>query len=118
VLKHWLKLRDRCDRCGLRLERGEHDYFTGSMLVNFTLSGAIFFTALAVIMIRSAPNIPWDTLQFVMPLLMIVTPILLFPVSKLLWLAFDLALRPATQEELDWHRASEEQFSSEKAPRK
>src|SRR5512132_2593997 len=41
VLQNWLKLRVRCGQCGLRLERGEHDYFIGSMMILFVLTGSV-----------------------------------------------------------------------------
>jgi uncharacterized protein (DUF983 family) len=114
VLKHWLKLRERCGTCGLRLERGEHDYFVGSMLLNFCLAGVLFLLTLAVIMIASWPDVPWDTLQILLPLLIIVVPLVLFPFSKLLWLAADIAMRPVHPEELEWHRDAGAAFSTDR----
>ncbi|MFL5578415.1 MAG: DUF983 domain-containing protein [Gemmatimonadaceae bacterium] len=113
VLRNWLKLRERCGTCGLRLERGEHDYFTGSILFNFVLSGVLFLLALVVVVVATWPNVPWDVLQYLLPLLILVAPVVLFPFAKLLWLAFDLMLRPVNPEELDWHRATREVWSSE-----
>lgn len=39
----------------------------------------------------------------------------LFPFSKLIWLAFDLMLRPVTPAELDWHRTEAAEWSSERS---
>jgi uncharacterized protein (DUF983 family) len=118
VLQHWLKLRVRCGTCGLRLERGEHDYFTGSMMFNFVISGLLFALSLAVVLAATWPSVPWDAIQYVWGPLIVVLPLLLFPFSKLLWLAFDLMLRPVTPEELEWHRAATGAWSSERsAPR-
>jgi uncharacterized protein (DUF983 family) len=112
VLQHWFKLRVRCGTCGLRLERGEHDYFTGSMLLNYCLAGVIVLGALAIILIARWPEIPWSLIQYGSPVVIIVLPFLLFPFSKLLWLAADIAIRPVTLEELEWHRSAEEEFST------
>jgi hypothetical protein len=38
--------------------------------------------------------VPWDALQVWAPVGMVVTPVVTYPFSKLLWLSFDLALRP------------------------
>jgi hypothetical protein len=38
-----------------------------------------------------------------------------FPFAKLLWLAFDLALRPVTPSELEWHRTATREFDTERA---
>lgn len=46
------------------------------------------------------PKVNWDVLGIVAPLAMAVAPFVLFPFSKLVWLAADLALRPAHASEL------------------
>ena len=38
----------------------------------------------------------------------------LLPVAKLLWLAFDLTLRPVGPAELEWHRAADSEFETER----
>jgi uncharacterized protein (DUF983 family) len=118
VLKHWLKLRVRCGSCGLRLERGEHDYFTGSLMFNFVIAGVLLLVTLAVVLVTMWPNVPWDALEVGGPIAMLVAPLVIFPFSKLLWLAFDLMLRPVTPEEMEWHRTAESEWSSERAPRR
>jgi hypothetical protein len=40
------------------------------------------------------PTVPWDGIAIGAPLGMAVAPVLLYPVSKLLWLAVDLGFRP------------------------
>ena len=114
VLEHWLKLRVRCASCGMRLERGEHDYFTGSILLNYCLAGVIVVVGLALVVIVQWPNVPWDTIQWAAPLAVVVLPFVLFPFSKLMWLAADIAIRPMTAAELEWHRAASEEFSTGK----
>jgi hypothetical protein len=55
---------------------------------------------------------PWDLLENGLPVLVIVELLLFFPFAKLLWLAFDLMLRPVTAQELEWHKASEREFET------
>ena len=112
VLEHWLKLRVRCGTCGLRLQRGEHDYFVGSMMILFVLAGSLLLGVLVVTLVVAWPDVPWDLLQNGLPILMLIALPALFPFSKLLWLAFDLMLRPVTPEELDWHRAAAGEWST------
>ena len=112
VLRHWLKLRVRCGTCGLRTERGEHDYFVGSIFILFTLAGILVIGTLVVTLLVTWPTVPWDLLQYGLPIMMLVAMPALFPFAKLVWLAFDLMLRPVTTEELDWHRSTEAEFSS------
>jgi uncharacterized protein (DUF983 family) len=117
IVKNWLKLHVRCGNCGIRTERGEHDYFMGSMMLNFVMTGTILLVAIAVTLVTRWPDVPWDTLQWVGPAAMIVLPFVLFPWSKLVWLAFDIMLRPVTPEELEWHRTAGSEWSTEYAPR-
>lgn len=104
VLRHWFKMRDRCGNCGLAIERGERDYFIGSMMFNLTVSEMTFAIAFVTIMLVMWPNVPWDTLEWAAPLGMLAAPFVLFPFSKLAWLAFDILLRPVTPDELNGSR--------------
>jgi uncharacterized protein (DUF983 family) len=116
VMRGWFKMRERCGTCGIRIERGEHDYFVGSMLFNYIVAGLLLLGALAVTVVVTWPNVPWGTLQFLGPVLIVVAVVGLFPFSKLIWLAFDLMLRPATPEELEWHRTAPDVQSSDEPP--
>jgi len=100
VLRHWFKMRDRCGNCGLAIERGERDYFIGSMMFNLGVSEMIFAITFVSIMVVMWPNVPWDTLEWAAPLGMLAAPFVLFPFSKLAWLGFDILLRPVTPDEL------------------
>lgn len=112
VLEHWLRLQVRCPRCGMRLERGEHDYFTGSMLFNLIISELLFALLFVGYLIVVWPDVNWDVAQYVIVTLVAAAPLVLYPVSKLVWLAFDLMLRPLTPSELEWHRTSQNRFST------
>ena len=111
VLHHWLKLRVKCGTCGLRLQRGEHDSFIGSMFILFTLVGVTIYAVLTVTMLATEST-PWDLLENGLPVLALVLLLVYFPFSKLVWLAFDLMLRPVTPEELEWHREATTEWSS------
>lgn len=94
VLRHWLKMRERCGNCARKLERGEKDYFIGSMMFNMILSEGLFVAALIATLVLLPPPVPWNALETWIPIGMIAAPFLMFPFSKLAWLAFDLLLRP------------------------
>jgi uncharacterized protein (DUF983 family) len=100
VLAHWFKARERCGNCGLAIERGERDYFIGSMMFNLVVSELLFAVVFVTTLVAKWPNVPWDTLQWAAPLGMGAAPFVLFPFSKLLWLGFDILLRPVTPDEL------------------
>ena len=67
----WLRMRERCPACGLKLERGEEGYPVGSYMFNIVAAELIF-----------------------------AAPFAIFPFSKTLFLAFDLLFRPATHDEV------------------
>ena len=102
----------RCPTCGLRIERGEHDYFVGSMMFNFIIGGTLFIGILLTVLVITWPDVPWVALQYGAPALIVAAPFILFPFSKLLWLAFDLMLRPLTPGEMDWHRSEKSEWST------
>ena len=117
VLQGWMKLRVKCGTCGLRLLRGEHDTVMGFAFILFTLV-ALFSYAVLVVTLLVTESTPWDLLQNGLPVLVLVEILAFFPFAKLLWLAFDLMLRPVTPSELEWHRTAESQFDTERsAPR-
>ncbi|HJR41607.1 MAG TPA: DUF983 domain-containing protein [Gemmatimonadaceae bacterium] len=93
LFRSWFRLHERCPRCGLRLERGEHDYFLGSMMFNLVVAELIYVTLVVLFIVWRWPDVPWDFLQYGGVLFMIAAPFLLFPLSKTIWLAFDLMLR-------------------------
>jgi len=99
-MKHWFKMRERCGNCGLPIERGERDYFIGSMMFNLAVAELVFAVTFVAILIGMWPNVPWDTLQWAGPLGAAVSPFFFFPFSKLAWLGFDILLRPVTPDEL------------------
>jgi uncharacterized protein (DUF983 family) len=100
LMKNWFKMRERCPVCGIRIEREGHDYLAGSLMFNLVLAELIFAFVLVVYLVIVWPNPNWDRLEIAAPLGMAIAPFVLFPFSKLVWLAVDLALRPAHASEL------------------
>ena len=104
VRASWLKRLPGCPVCGLRLDRGENDYFIGAYLLNLIVAEVLLFVGLLGVVAVTWPEPPWDWIQYGGAALMILAPLATYPFSELLWLAFDLAFRPLTPEELAWHR--------------
>jgi uncharacterized protein (DUF983 family) len=91
----WFRLKERCARCGLALERGEQsDYWIGGMMFNIVLSEALAVLVIGGWILASWPDVPWAMVRVAAIALMLAAPFLLFPISRLAWLAFDLAFRP------------------------
>ena len=69
-------------------------------MFNLVLAELIFVLLLVVYLLIVWPRVNWNVLGIVAPLGMAIAPFVLFPFSKLVWLAVDLALRPAHASEL------------------
>ena len=107
VLKSWFTLNTQCRSCGIRFERGEsQDYFLGGMMFNIILAEFIFAVGFVTTLVVMWPDVPWDNLEYILAACAIAAPIILYPFSRVIWLAFDLLLRPVTPEEMQWHRES------------
>ncbi len=104
IFSGYTTLKERCPQCGLRLHRGENDYFIGAYLLNLVAVELLFALVLTVVFIATYPNTPWVLLQWGGLALMIAGAVLCYPFSKALWLAADLIFRPVSPEELAWHR--------------
>ncbi len=94
VRESWFRMRHACGNCGRPLERGEPDYFLGAMLFNLVLSELLFAGIFVAVLVLMWPTVPWDGISVGAPVGMAIVPFLLYPVSKLVWLAFDLSFRP------------------------
>ena len=95
IFRNWFRLRPECPACGLALERGEaEDHWFGAVAVNLVAAELLGVGALIVWIIAAWPNVPWTAVQFTGPVLMIALPVLFYPFSRALWLAWDLYFRP------------------------
>ncbi|HTK47859.1 MAG TPA: DUF983 domain-containing protein [Gemmatimonadaceae bacterium] len=104
IFAGYTTLREHCPRCGLRLHRGESDYFIGAYLLNLVAVELLFALILGIIFVATYPHTPWRLLQWGGLVLMIAGAVLCYPFAKSVWLAADLIFRPLTPEELEWHR--------------
>lgn len=94
ILKTWLRLREHCPTCGLKLDRGETDHFIGGYTVNFVAAELLLTAFLTLIVIVSWPTVRWNLILYGGTALMVVIPVLTYPFSRVLWLAIDLAFQP------------------------
>jgi hypothetical protein len=70
------------------------------MLFNLVVAEMLFAIVFVATLVIAWPNVPWDTLEWAAPLAIAIAPFVLFPLSKLAWLGFDILLRPVTPDEL------------------
>lgn len=100
IFKSFLELRPDCPTCGLQLDRGEDDYFLGAYLFNLIAVELLFAGLMAAVVIMTWPDPPWGFIQYGGAALMITGAVLCYPFAKVIWLAFDLMLRPVDPDEL------------------
>ncbi len=95
IFRNWFRLQSECPTCRLVLERGEgEDHWFGAVAVNLIAAELLGVGALIVWIIAAWPNVPWAAVQVSGPVLMIALPIVFYPFSRALWLAWDLYFRP------------------------
>ena len=102
----WFHLKTKCPVCGLRTDRGEEDFFLGGMMWNIVFSEGLLLVMGLLVAISTWPDVPWTLMQWVGIALMAIAPVLFYPFSLGFWLASDIWIRPVTEAELEWHRAS------------
>lgn len=108
LLQTWLRLKLKCENCGLRTDRGEQDFFLGGMMWNIVFAEGLLVVFALLFGMATWPDVPWTLLQWGSIALMVIAPFLFYPFSLCFWLACDIWIRPVTPEEMDWHRDSKE----------
>ena len=89
-------MQDHCPHCGLALERGERsDFWIGAYVFNLVFGEVVAIGIPIIWMIWSAPNQPWTRIEIVAIVLCVALPVLFYPFSRTLWLAWDLSFRPS-----------------------
>jgi hypothetical protein len=92
-MKTWFALRQRCPSCGLAFGRGEDsDYWLGAYAINLVLAEGLAAVIALAVLWMAWPR--YTIAQVTGTVLAIALPILLFPFSRTLWLAWDLSFRP------------------------
>jgi uncharacterized protein (DUF983 family) len=94
IWRGWLTIRDRCPRCGIRLDLGESDHFYGAYMLNFIAAELAVAFAFVVTLVVTWPTVPWTAVTWGTVVIAVVAPFLFYPFTRTLWLAVDLAVRP------------------------
>lgn len=100
VLLSWFTVVPSCPSCGLHLDRDEPGYWIGSYTINLFITEGVV-AALVVGLLVTWPTMPWTALTLLCAVLALGIPILVFPHTKLLFLAVDLAFRPPEPPDLE-----------------
>lgn len=94
LFRSWWATKPTCPRCGFALDRGERDFWIGGYAVNLVLAEFIVMGIVLGIMVTTWPDVPWKLIQLGGGAMAILFPLLTFPVSRILWLAWDYCFRP------------------------
>ncbi len=95
----WVRMIPTCPVCGIGFERGERGYWLGAYFFNLMAMETVFAAWMLGFLVLTWPTPPWSRLQWATVALMLLVPVGFFPFSKTLFLAFDLWVRPATEED-------------------
>lgn len=95
----WARLVPSCPVCGLGLERGEEGYWLGAYFFNLMAVETIFSIWFGGFLLLTWPSPPWVWFQVGTIVVMLLVPVVCFPYSKTLFLAFDLLVRPPTSDD-------------------
>jgi O-antigen ligase len=80
----------------LALERGEaSDFWIGAYVFNLTIGELLAIGIPILWVISTWPDPPWGGVEALAAVLCVVLPIVFFPFSRTLWLAWDLSFRPS-----------------------
>ena len=92
---------ENCHRCGLKFERIE-GHWIGAIGINTIVSFGMLLATLVFSLIVTFPDFPVIPLMILHVAVAVIVPILFFPISRTLWTAIDIALRPLEPHEVDW----------------
>lgn len=90
LFRGWFHLAPDCPRCGLHFER-EEGYWAGALVINIAIALAVFVLVFVPWAALTVPDIPVGAVLAVAVPLMVVVPIVAYPWSKTVWMAFDRA---------------------------
>lgn len=99
-LRGWFKRYDRCRTCGISWHR-EVGFELGTVTVNTLLTFGTLTVAMVIGIVTTLPDIPVFGLVASLFVLAIVMPVVIYPFTYTIWLAFDLAVHPPERPELD-----------------
>lgn len=99
LFRRWMVMVDRCPRCALRFERVE-GHWIGAIGINTMVSFAALLVVVAVGTALTVPSVPLVPMLAVAMTTALIFPLAFQPVSRTLWTAIDLAVRPLEPDDL------------------
>ncbi len=98
-IRRWLGKHERCRSCGIRWRR-EEGFELGAVTVNTVLTFIVLTAAMTVGFVTTSPDIPVVPMVLALVGVAVLMPIVIYPFTFAIWLAFDLAVRRPESREL------------------
>jgi len=98
-IRLWLLRYDRCRTCGIRWHR-EHGFELGPIALNTVFTCGTLGIAMIVAFVATAPDFPVVALTLGMVAAALLLPLLAFPFTNTVWMAFDLFSHKPDEREL------------------
>ena len=111
----WLKMKPRCERCGMCFER-EEGFFLGAFTVNFGVMLLSLAAFIAIGVAVTLPDPPPGKLALGGMVIGVLVPILFYPMSRTFWSAIDLIMKPLEPTEIESAREAVSAKTSPAAP--
>lgn len=93
LFSRWFTMVDRCPRCGLAFARVE-GHWLGALGLNTIVSFTLLFVVVVVGLVLSYPEFRIVPLLVAAVLTAVVFPLVFFPLSRTVWTAIDIWMRP------------------------
>lgn len=106
LFHRWFTMVEDCPNCGLHFERIE-GHWIGAIGINTIVSFAVLGIVVIVGLILTYPDGSTLRLILVAVATAVIGPTVFYPMSKTLWTAIDVAMRPLEAHEVDWTRVEE-----------
>jgi uncharacterized protein (DUF983 family) len=88
LFSSWFTIREKCPRCGLRLER-EEGGFLGAITLNYIATAVAWVALLVIWLIVDLPDLHVAALTIASIAVAVFVPLLFWPFSKTIWAAVD-----------------------------
>ena len=101
IFTRWLKMAERCPRCGFVFERQE-GHFIGAVGLNTVITAAALMASIIVGLVLSSPDLAVVPVLVVALSIAIFLPVIIHPLCRMLWTAIHLMMQPLEPGEAPW----------------
>lgn len=91
IFRRYFTLLQACPACGYRFAR-EEGYWVGALIINMAFTEALFLAVFLGYLIASAGEVSWGHLLAIAGGVNLLFPVVFYPWSKTIWMAFDLVV--------------------------